>query len=49
MQLLALFALGFLQFGWVLWPQLGFYVGAAQAVIFLGIVVAGCLSRFWRV
>ena len=43
--LILLLALGVLQYGWVLWPQLGFWWGAIDATVIVGIVVTGLMIR----
>lgn len=44
--ILGVIAIGFLQFGWIFWPELGFYLSLINTIIIVGILVAGIT---WRV
>ncbi len=46
MQLVLFLVLGVLQFGWILWPALGLYVGMASFIAVVGIVLIGWCCRF---
>ena len=43
--LILLLLLGVLQYGWVFRPELGFWWGAIDAAVMLGIVVTGLIIR----
>ncbi len=42
---LFLLILAVMQFGWIIWPDLGFYLGMANAIIISGIIIAGLIVR----
>jgi hypothetical protein len=43
-----LLVLGILQYGWVLWPELGYWWGAIDAAVIAGIALIGAMVRMFR-
>lgn len=43
--LILLITLGVLQYGWIIWPEIGFYTGLASFIALVGIVAVGLAIR----
>jgi hypothetical protein len=43
-----LLAAGLLQFGWVLWPEIGFWYGLVNCTVLGLILIVGGIARYQR-